>query len=46
MIFDLITLAEQVPVTGDSFPVKVCLTIVGIAAVILIVTTIISKKKK
>lgn len=46
MIYDLITIAQQAPATGDSFPVKACLTVAGIAAVILIVTTIISKKKK
>lgn len=46
MIYNLTVLAEQAPVTGDSFPVKACLTVVGIAAVVLIITTIISKKKK
>lgn len=42
----LIAFAEQAPITGDSTPVKACLILGGIAVVVFIVTTIISKKKK
>jgi len=42
----IIVMAETIPATGDNAPIKACLAIAGIAAVIMIVTTIISKKKK
>ena len=46
MYDELIFLAQQAPLTGDSTPLKACLIVVAAAAVIMIVTTIISKKKK
>lgn len=42
----IMTIAEQIPATGDSAPIKAALVIGGIAVVILVVTTIIAKKKK
>ena len=44
-MFDLLTLAAAIPATGDSFPVKLLLIIVGVAAAIAIVTAVISGKK-
>lgn len=46
MINDLISAAQAIPATGDTFPVKTLLIVVAIAAVIAVVTCIIAKKKK
>lgn len=43
-VYELISLAQLTPATGDSFNPAVIAVIAGIAAVLLIVTTIVSKK--
>lgn len=45
MLFDLITLAENAPVTGDDFPTGT-LVVVGIIAVAVAAATAIFAKKK
>ena len=45
MLFNLITLAENAPVTGDDFPTGT-LVIVGIVAVAVAAATAIFAKKK
>lgn len=44
-MFDL-TLASQIPATGDNFPVIPLIIVAAIAVVIAIVSTILAKKKK
>lgn len=45
-MYGFMTLAENIPLTGDNFP-AVALIVIGVIAVILaVVTTILSKKKK
>lgn len=46
MGYELITLTANSPVTGDSFSPVVIAVIAGVAVVGIIVTTILSKKKK
>jgi hypothetical protein len=45
MNIDLQSIAQQIIQTGDHAPIKICLTIVAVAAIALAVTSIISKKK-
>ena len=46
MMYDFTQLAQQMPDMGVSSPLKVCLIIVGIAAVGIIGSAISSKLKK
>lgn len=45
-MFDIITIASQIPATGDNFPVIPLVIVVVIAVVIAVISTILSKKKK
>lgn len=45
MLYDLIMLAESVPVTGDTFPAKKLIIIGAIALAVLVATALFARKK-
>ncbi len=45
-MYELMIMAENVPLTGDNFPAKALIIVGIIAAALAVATTILSKKKK